>query len=220
MSALSNDMVLMTKHPTMVMTDLGPVYNALAVAKGRFEGISNIEIIFEVIPHWTAWVIDVNRVWSRLGEVMTMGKYAAMYGRLKKERKDDPLLQYVYQSRHHAEHRSDPLAEITCEFEPMGAPIEGFEFYPIVTDNFGVTQRSGGGPVRAQKMTNLEFKFLPVVNEGVTFDPPRTHLGRPLTDHTPSEYSTLVMAYLENQIEAIKSELISDARKRAGMPPL
>lgn len=217
---MSNDMLSVTKPPPMVMTDLGPVFDALAVAKRRFEEISNVEIIFEVIPPWTAWVIDVNRVWSRLGEVMATGKYAAMYGRLKKERKDDPLLRYVYQSRHHAEHRSDPLAEITCQLEAMGAPIEGFEFYPIVTDNFGVTQRSGGGPARAQKMTNLEFKFLPVVNEGVIFDPPLTHLGRPLTDHTPSEYSTLVMAYLDNQIEAIKSELISDARKRAGMLPL
>jgi hypothetical protein len=203
----------------MVNSDLAPVHAALATARQRLVEMEAAGEDSPIVEAWTSWVVDVNRVWSRLAGAMTGGKYVGIHGRLKKERKDDPLLQYVHQSRHSVEHRGEPLAKVMFECTPIGPPIEASGISFTVTDNLGV-QHVHSGPMQQMRAGPTRAELAPVTNEGRVYPPPTEHLGKNIANPTPLSCATLVMDYLDRTLEKIGTSLIADARQRAGLPPL
>jgi hypothetical protein len=98
-------------------------------------------------------------------------------------RRSDELLRYVHQARHAEEHGIDPISTEKPAHMAIN-PKKG------ITHTIGYMERRGGqlmfDPETAKNIVitfhPAQVRLLPVVNRGVVFRPPVTHLGVRIDD--------------------------------------
>lgn len=128
--------------------------------------------------HWSEFLSLLQRIYNRLGKACQGGPSSAWYGRLKHERGTDDLLTYVQHARHADEHGIDKITRVfedSVQFTSQGSShIRGIK---IVNGEMVIEHT--GSPVDVVFEPGA-VALLPVVNRGVTYQPPTEHLGVPL----------------------------------------
>jgi len=126
------------------------------------------------------------------------------YGAKARERRDDELLQYVYQARNDDEHGLGPIVEEKPGMVAIGSNRPGYSQRTRISLNVE------GGKVSISEATPRDDKpvlvellpayvaLAPVTARGNRIYPPPTrHLGGPLTNNRPLPVAELMVAYLE-----------------------
>jgi hypothetical protein len=151
-------------------------------------------------------------VYSKLEQASkSSGKAAAWFGRVKHERRADPLLSYIHHARNSDEHGIEDITQkmpkgsatftIREPYDPK--KLDGKSF-TLGTDTKGNVRFTNYDPdiFEIHHFDKPTLLLIPVKDDryGDLFNPPTEHLGRKLEDKTPIGIATRVLPYLERLI--------------------
>lgn len=183
---------------------LNQAKSALAKCTSAFDTLERSKKLDDVASAWSDFLLSSARVYTKLkAGTKGHGISEAWFGRITKERKDDPLLQYIHQARNTDEHSIEEIAE-------RRLPSLEFTFGPgMITETIDETgkifiriENLDKSPAKGS-FTPPRFILLKVKNTryGDIFHPPKEHLGAPLKTGSPREVASLALAYLERVVE-------------------
>ena len=150
---------------------------------------------------WSDYLVGSQRVFSKLAAAATGRKSAPWYGNIKNQRKSDELLQYVHQARHADEHGLENIAEPSAGGIAFGAADRRRPF-KMALFRIGMP---GEITIVGPENVGVAFKpanaiLFPVTNEGRTYEPPRTHLGRPWVENNALAVAGAVLIFMDKII--------------------
>lgn len=136
------------------------------------------------------------------------------YGGIKAVRKADPLLQYLFQARDDEEHGIDVATELLPGSLGLGVTKPGFSnnisIRSFTIDNGRVSfdaTSNDGKPILIETTPSRTI-LKPVTGRGgIIYDPPTSHLGRPLTDNGTIPVAEAAIDYLRS--------IVLEAERRA-----
>ncbi|MGZ8362693.1 MAG: hypothetical protein ACXW3D_02430 [Caulobacteraceae bacterium] len=170
---------------------LDKAYALLEIMKGESDA-QKIQLM------WTDFLLAVGAIYSKL-EQGSKGnsRSEAWFGHKKGERKKDPLLSYLHHARNSDEHGIEPVTERHSSYIRM-PPRGSVTLQSDGKNTWTVIESSG-----AIEYANDLVVMIPVIDRryGDVFDPPVTHLGRPLKGSSPMMAANLAVVYFENLIE-------------------
>lgn len=154
---------------------------------------------------WIDLITALGTVYSKLEQgAKQSGESAAWYGRMKNERKSDPLLSYVHHARNSAEHGISPtgrLAKQAVSF--VGIMKIGTEAGIRLTPD---------GPKPFSTDPDLDLQFVEndvhlhiVRDRGIIYHPPMEHLGKPLLEFGARCIGALAVEYVERMIDVART---------------
>jgi hypothetical protein len=152
---------------------------------------------------WSDFLLAASTVYSKLQKgSMGYGRSVAWFGRMKHERKSDPLLSYIHHARNADEHGIERVTERHHGSFSVGSGgairLDGV----IGGQHTNLTITHVGGPPPVVSIIRPHVKLVAVKDDrfGDTFDVPTTHLGIPLKDRSPVEIASLALAYLKKLV--------------------
>jgi hypothetical protein len=117
------------------------------------------------------------------------------YGYKVRQRKKDPLLRYMHQARNVDEHGIEAVTESTpARIEIWGDDIK---IHNLAIRGRMVKGELGGNPTIKAMPSSVQLVTVRDDRYGDEFEPPREHLGKPLTDGSPLNVARLWLSYLE-----------------------
>jgi len=124
------------------------------------------------------------------------------YGGERTKARADPLLRYMYQARNGEEHGLEPVVHHRPTGLLVGGPGESVVTSNLKFDSMGNpsgTFYNPEGKPLSVKIAPARPVLAPVRDErhGDVFDPPKEHLGKPISDPHPLTVGTLYLDYLE-----------------------
>src|SRR5262245_26190578 len=85
----------------------------LQATKAAVDQLKNAGDFAEFNRAWSAFLFSSNRIYGKLSAGSRLNAKSRQWlGRKKRERKQDPLLQYLHQARNSDEHGLEPVTEI------------------------------------------------------------------------------------------------------------
>ena len=198
------------------MTDSPAIRHSLNRLEKAREALSKLEdakTLKDAESAWSDLLLAGNGVYTKLEQGSKVnGKATAWFGRMKKVRKDDPLLSYMHHARNSEEHGIEDVtvrmdagqATLTIRepFDPVR--LEGLEIR-VETDSRGhVCVSSSNEDLIATKMFDKpELALIRVKDPRFSdhFDPPFEHLGQKLAGISPSAIGNLFVDYLAKLID-------------------
>jgi hypothetical protein len=157
---------------------------------------------------WHTFLTSTKNVYDilKMGANTTTAQSRQWYGGKARERKGDPLLQYVYEARNADEHGLSSSVERKPGSFTIPANRPGFARGVRLDGQFG-----GGGRLRitsldgnpvAFEVTSPHAVLVPITARGNrVLQPPETHLGKPLTSNDPVPVAEYALAYLDALVE-------------------
>lgn len=162
-------------------------------AQGRLTASTSFR---EFEPAWADFLVALNGVYAALEQgAKETPQSRQWFGRKKRERREDPLLQYLHQARNADEHGLEPIAEdktfrMTVIADPgvvvTGAnmTIGGREYHMPKID----------GNIQNPGILSVNFACLVTVKDtrfNTSFAPPTEHLGNVIEDTSPRGIAAL-----------------------------
>jgi hypothetical protein len=155
-----------------------------------------LENLNEARRFWSAFLTHANRVFSKLQQGSKIGSSQPWYGGIIRERRTDPLLQYIHQARDADEHGDVLLGQDTVvRHVAPGVRI-------LVTHDAIAT----GGPPLGSFMDLPVLSLLPVKTRSGTYPPPTSHLGQPIYPSI-QVVASATLAYLVQIMAEAKSRM-------------
>lgn len=127
--------------------------------------------------------------------------------RYENERKNDPLLQYMYQARHQYQHGLVPIAW-SAPHAVIGRGFMGhvkdIKIYPDGTYAIDSQSMAPNGKEAAVEINPGEPVLVDIFNKkyNQTFVVPSVHLGKPIANASPRAIAQMTLSYHENMIAA------------------
>ncbi len=189
---------------------------AIAKAKARLrgahtalEGARNAKSYEDFSDNWYNFLVSTKSVLNMLEQgAKSSPQSLQWFGNVKRTRRSDELLQYLFQARNDAEHGLAEVTKLEPGFLSIGRVAPGYSNHislSLSTDGKGVptihkVESQDGLPVlmegRAPHVT-----LVPVSGRGgETYRPPTQHLGSPLTDKLPVPVGEIYLRYLTKLI--------------------
>ncbi len=185
----------------------------LNTARQALLAIQNSTSFSEFEPAWVAFITALNTIYTVLEQGAKSNSTSRQwYGGKKRERREDPLLQYLHQARNAEEHGIAPITQHEPGSLFVGVSGESVHIEKMTIDGSGNVKmrlKPVNGKLPTVMATPPQTRLVTVRDDrfGTTFDPPTTHLGKNLTSGSPLEVANLGMAYHEG--------LVSDATSMA-----
>lgn len=187
----------------------------LVLATGKLDEARSAPDYAAFAGAWYFFLIAAKNVYTTLEQGAKASPQSRQwFGSKKNERKNDPLLQYLFQARDDDEHGLADITTMKPSLVEVGRAVDGYSRSFSISasgDSAGkVTihelQSHDGLPVLIEE-TPSHAILLPVVGRGpVIYHPPKTHRGVDLPDSLPLTVGSAALRYLE--------DLISDAAAR------
>jgi hypothetical protein len=122
------------------------------------------------------------------------------FGARATQRRNDPLLQYLYQARDDDEHGLNPVLEgighVKVKAQGKGMNVKG-AFGPGQTATFSSLDDA---PLLVEN--NTFIRLATVTNRShIKYAPPEEHLGQPLTDKSPLGVARAAIAHFTSLVE-------------------
>jgi hypothetical protein len=179
-------------------------------AKGAFASIPNI---FEgdFSNEWANFLNAGNSVYEALAKGSKATPQSRQwFGAKKRERRTDPLLNYMHQARNAAEHGLNEL--LLLGPTPRGRDaiaLHAGKSWDTCQNREGVSAiftNADGSTARVQ-LTPPDWRLRPVYDDrsDAWTDPPNAHLGKTLRSQTPVAVGLKWMAYLKRMIAEAES---------------
>ncbi|MEO1490143.1 MAG: hypothetical protein AAFR88_12025, partial [Pseudomonadota bacterium] len=177
-------------------------------ARKAIERLKNNPSPGETKDAWTDFLLAASAIYSKLEQgAKSSPKSEAWYGRMKKERKDDPLLQYIHHARNSDEHGltaitkevhrtmlKHPHINLTAELFADN-PEAGEQDWQFIVAKPGAADEI----VPAQKVGKKAGVGLADVTDdryGDTFPVPNSHLGNEMKLDKPALAAEAAFEYL------------------------
>lgn len=157
---------------------------------------------------WYTFLTSIKNIYTALEQGAKASPQSMQWiGGKKQERRNDDLLQYLFQARNDDEHGLQPVTEYVPEKIGLGVAKPGYSTsarYNITIKDgriSGIIQSLDGKPYLIER-TPAHARLARVHGRGdVPFDPPTQHMGRPLASSLPVPVATLAIAYFESLVE-------------------
>ncbi|HAI29311.1 MULTISPECIES: hypothetical protein [unclassified Thalassospira] len=180
---------------------------ALAKALGKFnrmvtaqQKLENSKSSDDLISAWEDFVIASGSFYAALEQgAKTSPQSNAWFGRVKGDRKKDPLLQYIQQARNAEEHGIEKISKPSNSAIALRSAGDEVHISSNGNGNWEVTYASGN-----VHFPNDEISLQPVTNRGKSYPPPKEHAGVQITDRRPRELAHLALRYFSTMIEEAK----------------
>ncbi|MGZ5621899.1 MAG: hypothetical protein ACXWFG_13645 [Methylobacter sp.] len=159
----------------------------------------------EYEEHWAKFLHDLDRGWNKLVLVLSdNNEFKNVVDSIRAKRRDDPLLAYLMQARNCNEHT---IYEITER-------VYGGSTRLIAGSGGAVIHRGtitgGKFPTDLVYSGNLKIEFsisflnvVAVKNRGVTYEPPSSHIGTPITTRIPHELAKIGLEFYKQQFMGV-----------------
>lgn len=175
------------------------IERALATAKVALAGMKSQPPGLDTFDqHWAQFLSSFNTIFSKLEQgAKISGRSSCWFGMLKNTRRNDPLLRYLHHARNQENHGLN-IGTKHLPFDLVG--LEG---------NQARVSRDTAGNLRIDatvgdkvnlKIVPPRVGLIPVKDSNVVYDPPRAHLGRPLTAIDPVAIAETAISFIENVI--------------------
>jgi len=161
---------------------------------------------------WSQFLTQVSRFYSKLEQGSKgCGKSVGWYGRIKHQRRKDPLLSYLHHARDSDEHSIEDIVRRRAS----GASIK-FPSAKEVRFSANIRMNSDGTmEVQNQSIETPDGRFTDVEVEnpriqlvtvrddrfGDKFDPPKEHMGAGIIDTSPLGIANIALEYLEATLQ-------------------
>lgn len=187
----------------------------LRIAQKTLTEIADSQSYEEFTDLWYTFLVAAKNVYTTLEQGAKVSAQSRQwFGAKKNERRQDPLLQYMFQARDDAEHGIEAVTElvegnlfigITSDGPTNGPVIRTMEMREDGTVFIDGVQRDPSAAIRETPST---AKLVPVVGRGhIVYPPPSHHLGKQLEDQGPFHVAKLTLDYLQT--------LVAEAESRA-----
>lgn len=177
---------------------------------GRARALIKATMDFDSLEaRWSNFLTLGNGVYATLEKGARVSPQSLQwFGAKKRERRLDPLLNYLFQARHVAEHGISALLGRGPEIrrgERIDGSTKGSIYLGGWSNDEGMFEKSenADGTELFTQVTPPDSVLLPIYNDKYdqTFPPPDIHLGTPLTSRSPLAIGSLWLAYLSGLIE-------------------
>jgi hypothetical protein len=185
-------------------------------ARDDLGGMRNADSFAKLEKAWSDFLVMANRVYAKLEQgAKVNGTSRGWFGRKKHERRKDPLLSYIKNARDVDEHGLQRITEqaagrIGVNF-PAGTVVKrGFVKNTGSGIEMGFTFEDPNTAV-AVHVVPSSVKLVKVTNHGDLYQPPETHMGRPVprihpvAHPNPVAVATLAIAHLSGLIAEAES---------------
>jgi hypothetical protein len=144
-----------------------------------------------------------NTIYTKLEQGSKSNKKSEYwYGTKKHTRRKDPLLRYLHAARNSDEHGLELVSGFGMSGRSFheGVTVAIDESRRNIKIDFGDAPKPEPGAAVAELRVAFYTQTVTDQRFNVRFDPPNSHLGRPIADQTASSIADLALNYLENMI--------------------
>lgn len=157
---------------------------------------------------WEAFITELTRAFNKLFHGERRGTEAeAIIKRIRRDRKDDPLLSFLRQARDSLEHGIGQVVTHSGKARPLQAhedvPNVGF----VICSEDGSEQEITFERENTLVIENLQPVLVPINIGGRTVDPPTQHFGADITGITPVDAGRLALEYLDERLGELQGML-------------
>jgi len=183
-------------------------FQELKLAKEQIEAMRQAASLDEFEEGWKEFLRRLERVWYKATSHYSKSpKWNGWKGRFVQERKKDPLLSYLTNSRGADEHT---VGEITGR-DPGGIainPAEGTGLYIEKMEiNNGVINLKTPQQIRVDFIPE-KMKLLPITNHGRIYDVPIEHLGSKINPKNVIEIAEIGISYYSKFLEDAEKHFV------------
>jgi len=197
----------------------------LRVAKRALSDLKGSATFGDFADHWYVFLTSAKNVYTVLEQgAKDSPQSRQWFGAKKQIRKDDPLLQYLYEARNDDEHGLGNSVSLTPERHEIGVAQDGYSrsmtlnggpFRNVTVTGCGTAVVFEGGPPPSDlKVTALDGKPVLAKRTPATtvltevtargdrkYAPPKEHLGNAITDCSPIGVAEIAITYLSSLLE-------------------
>lgn len=169
----------------------------LKAASHAFGEMFGIPTFHEFDRAWREVLHHLERAWNKLvAECEGRKNWPKLKSKYEHLRKTDPLLKYVIHARNVSEHT---IAQVVQDWNP----------------NLRVSSVPGGTRI---EWDEWDRPLLPVVNRGTRFNPPKSHLGKPMQHYRvigvsePRTVAELAITFYVEAFNEVSKEVFPGGR--------
>lgn len=180
------------------------------LAKQALDHLRNCKNYDEFSYHWQAFLTHWKGVYTALEQGAKASPQSRQwFGSKKTFRKNDELLQYLFQARNDAEHGLDEVTKNISGRVKIGSSKPGtsqsFSLDRLEVSATGAVSFMGkshdGLPIDFD-VTPGHAQLVPVCGRGTEiFQPPKNHKDKEIADPTPIKIAELAIDYLDSVLE-------------------
>jgi hypothetical protein len=181
----------------------------VARAKAKIADLEAASDLTSIANAWSEFLVEFQRVFNKLEQgVKTDSALSAWYGKVKQERRLDPLLSYLQHARNTDEHGLESITGRRGPSVSAGEQGKGPMIHHIeVPEGMRVASVAfNERPLQLRPHPPM-VSLAPVTDRGIRYEPPTIHLGNPMADLSPTTVARLAIDYLDGLIE--KAEQLS-----------
>ncbi|MCP3462129.1 hypothetical protein [Bradyrhizobium sp. CCGUVB23] len=185
----------------------------LQLAKGKLDAMRNAKTLDELAALWEEFVAEQHRVYLRLRKATEHGPGKGWFDQILNEQRSDELLSYLLHARDAAEHGIERITEKRGGGIGIG-PKQGNSLY---VKHMQISNGHDGVHVEVdpETMAQIKVEFIPgkvhlvaVTDRGKVYQPPVTHLGKPISDLSPIVAAELAVKYLETKLAEAEAKYV------------
>ena len=186
----------------------------LRVAKKAVEEFAVCQRYDAFVDLWYTFLTAAKNIYTVLEQgAKDTPQSSQWFGAKKNERREDALLQYLFQARNDDEHGLSPVTRHQPGFTVIGGM--GGSSAVRLNGTFGVGKTIevaslDGQPVHVLQMMPHAQLVTVYGRDKRAYPPPTEHKGKPLPSNLPFPVATLAVAYLESLIA--EAEALAQAR--------
>jgi hypothetical protein len=158
---------------------------------------------------WYTFLVSAKNVYTVLEQGAKVSPQSRQwFGAKANERKNDELLQYMFQARNDDEHGLEDVTKLKPGSVAIGVNAPGFSNHIIAQD---ITINNGQISIRDVQsgderpvlieVTPPSAHLVPIRGRGVLFPIPTTHLGKPVENQSPYAVAELCLTYLSKLVD-------------------
>ncbi len=187
-----------------------PPREALRRATDFAEKLGKVVDVHEFDATWTDFLVWLDRVWNKAEAYYCHSpSWPGWKGEYCKFRAEDPLLIYLRHARNTVEHRIEEIGEVRMGHTDIGfapgLPPGRITIDRLVIVNGAVADYQGPWPLQVTK-TPAKYQLKPVVNRGVTFNVPESHLGIDLKDDNAVTLASAGLSFYADFLDDAEGE--------------
>lgn len=149
---------------------------------------------------WSDFLVAGHRIFSRIEQGAKQDSATrTWFDSKRRARKTDQLLVYIHQARHADEHGLAPSVLIQ-DFRAGKDVMPVYNFDGFDKDMKPIYSRTST-VVAPLEIVPSSATLHPVVNRGVTFQPPQEHLGQPIAQPSPQLVAELALSYFRAMVQ-------------------
>jgi hypothetical protein len=171
----------------------------LAEAFSSLEQLDRATTWDEFDSAWTRFLTAINATYNILG-ASSRGdlKSEGWFGKIQGQRRGDDLLSYLLHARNSNDHGVEQVLERDPARTEVGRGARHVYIDELVIEQGKIKTLRGsqdGGPIRVEHIPE-KISLRPVVDRGVTYNPPKSFLGKTIPDHSPQAVGKVALEFM------------------------